>query len=114
MGGRGGNFGNWMSVAGFNIWRVGGINPGIPPLRVGAAAGNVGFRRFSLSVVGRNNNDGTLFDVGLLAASNLSAMPPCLYPFVSFLMAYCTEICLPLKYWLFIWVIAMSLDSKLS
>lgn len=100
-GGRGGSFGNWISVLGFSICRVGGIRPGMPPLEeaAGAAAGRLGFCRLSLSRAGLNSSEGILeAPVGLLAAKSLSAIPPCFSPLVSFLMAYWTLICLPLKY----------------
>jgi len=115
VGGKGGSFGNWMSLLGLSICKVGGIRPGMPPFVVGAAAGRLGFCKFSLINAGRNSNDGIFDDdVGLFAAKSRSAMPPCLYPLVSFLRAYCTLICLPEKYWPFICAIARSEDSKLS
>lgn len=75
----------------------------IPPLARGIYVGIVGtFENLSFNGTGGlcNSNEGILLELlGLFYASNLSAKVPCLSPpFVSFLTAYYTLICLPEKY----------------
>ena len=70
----------------------------MPPFAKGMSIIGCGRIDFYAMIGALKTKDGILFiALGLFSARRRSANPPCFYPFVSFLTAYSTLICLPEK-----------------